>query len=212
MCSKGWQTVQHLDLEIFRKPSTFNAFLSFFFVILQVMRPTMTFSETFHTWPQTIQRSSNVVAQMLKPKSADASASTPAVCTIPHFTLQAHVFSHTCRKASALRHAETSSSWLPATCSVTAQLVLTSEGTNAPNSEFFVGLRHCRPVVSKYKHRNSFMSPAWGVFYVSHSQRAAPSVCLQFLIKSRCFFSPFLFTLKRAVFCLFLFLSTHFFQ
>ena len=70
---------------------------------------------------------------------------------------------HTRKRFSSRACRHTLSPWLPATCSVTAQLVLTSEGTNAPNSEFFLWARQCRTIVSKWKHWNRFMSPAWGV-------------------------------------------------
>lgn len=47
--------------------------------------------------------------------------------------------------------------------SVTAQLVMTSEGTKAPDSEFFVRARQSRTIASKWKYWSSFMRPAWGV-------------------------------------------------
>lgn len=90
---------------------------------LQVTTPTTTSSETFHTWPQTTPRSSNAAAQ------------TPKLNQPPHLLFftslySNHVFGKKTRKKTC-KYADTSAHmfpWLPATCSVIAQLVLTSEG------------------------------------------------------------------------------------
>lgn len=85
---------------------------------LQAMKPTRTSSETFHTWPQTTPRSSNAAA----PTSGSNLPPQPPPPPPPPACVQqtpAHV---------QLVSVCTFLSWLPATCWVIAQLVLTPDG------------------------------------------------------------------------------------
>lgn len=80
---------------------------------LQAMKPTRTSSETFHTWPQTTPRSSNAAAPT---SGSNLPPPQPPACVQQ---MPAHV------QGVSLC---TFLSWLPATCWVIAQLVLTPDG------------------------------------------------------------------------------------
>lgn len=119
--SKGGSNVGSLSFSIF--PKAFEAHV--FSGLFQVMKPTRTFSETFPTWPRTTRRSSNAAVLTRSLNQLPLHLLIPQ-CSTTYF--QAHI--EKIHLSGMQMHSLSLSRWLPATCSVTAQLVLTSEGTN----------------------------------------------------------------------------------
>lgn len=87
-------------------------------LFFQVMKPTRTSSETFPTWPQTTLRSSSAAALTPKLNRLFFPLAVRFCAVTKHTRFQ---------RAGMLSFLP----WLPAMCSVIAQLVLTSEGTNS---------------------------------------------------------------------------------
>ncbi len=144
-----FKDLQFLKVNVLVKTSSVKAHV-FFFALFQVMKPTRTSSETFHTWPQTTPRSLNAAAQTLNLNQPPLYNAT--------FHTHIHAENTQVSNSQACRHPH--SPWLPATCSVIAQLVLTSERTNAPNSEFFVWTRQTRTIVPEREQWSSLTRAA----------------------------------------------------